>query len=288
MSNELYLRLANLKIGKSAAGVSKSLDMIDHELFSGFRITFDIGKTSDRHPNTSRVGIYNLNANRRKNLESSKEEGEGKGTGLVMALEAGYLGFSFPPLLSEIFTGDVKLVRSERVGADIITYLESGDSEVALTTMTVNETFGPNTPSTTVIGVLAEKLGKAVGTIMPGLPTIFQNGLSLTGLASDNLDILTRQAGLEWSIQDGELNIIEPKLPTLEEPVLVSNTTGLIGLPTRTEKGLEFTSLINPLIKVGRGISLFSDGYSGLYKCVKATYKGDTHQGDFKMTVEVT
>ena len=281
MTQALFHRYARLKVGRSAKGVSTSLDSLNPTSYEGLRITFDIVKNTERDANQSKISIYNLSKKSRAEMESND---------LRIALEVGYIGLKFSevPLVSQIFIGDIMLggAKSERRGADIITTFESGDAEVAITETTVNESFAPNTSLQDVIKGIAKELPVAIGTIMPGIVGMFANGLTVSGLAADQLDILTKKAGLEWHINDGELNILEPKLTTPEEPVLVSRNTGLIGTPSKKQDGYEFESLINPLIRPGRGISLVSANISGLIKAVRVTYTGDTHGNDWKMTVE--
>lgn len=277
MANELFKRIALLKIGPSAKGVSTSLDSLSPKLYKGYRIAFNIGKSSESKPNCSKIEIYNLSPKSRSELES---------VGLSAALEVGYEGLDGQPLMAQIFIGDIKRVKSERKGPDVVTTLEAGDAEVAITETTIEASFAPNTTTTTVIGSLAKKLDVAVGTIMPGLAGLFENGLSLSGLVSDHLDTLTKKTGLEWNVTDGELNILEPSVPTPETAVLVSADSGLIGIPSKRETGVEFESLINPLIKPGRAISLVSNAISGVFKAVKCHYEGDTHEGKWSVTVE--
>lgn len=269
MSEQLN-RAARLKVGPKGS---------DGKSYFGFRVAFEIEKTNESTPNPAKISIYNLAPKTRSDLESE--------TDLVMILEVGYLGLGdTPPVLSQIFIGDVTRVRSERNGPDMITTLEGGDAETAIRETTVDQTFSENTTTSQVIGAVAKKFKVAIGTVMPGLVGIYENGLTLTGLASDNMDVLTKKAGLEWNITDNELNILDPKLPTAELAAVVSKSTGLIGVPSKGKNGIEFKSLLNPLIKPGRAVSLISGQISGLFKPLKCRYAGDTHSGEWVVQVE--
>lgn len=278
MTQELFNRVAILRIGERVEGQPSSKALLNAAVFSGLRISFEIDKNSESHPNTTKVSIYNLSLENRTKLES---------TGIVMGLDVGYAGLGdFDPIVSQIFIGDVKRVKSERKGCDLITTLEAGDNEVALRETTIDQSFGDQTPLSTVIGAVAETFKVAIGYMAPGLAGVYQNGITLSGLASDNLDVLTKKAGLEWSVTDGELFILDPKQPTPETAVVVSPQTGLLGIPSKREQGIEFTALINPEIKPGRAIALSSGPISGVFRARTCKYQGDTHSGQWTVTVE--
>ncbi len=284
--NELFNRAAALRIGPATAGAVPLASAVNATAYKGFRITFDIEKTSEGTPNPGTISIYNLAASSRAALEVK---------GLRMALDVGYSGIGDgDPILGQLFIGDVKKAITKRQGPDIITTLEAGDSETAIRETHIEKSFSEFTTTPQVVATLAQKLGVAVGTIVPGFATLFQNGLTVSGLVSDNLDTITQKLGLEWHVTDGELNILDPTLPTAEPAILLSKATGLVGIPTnvadgrtgQTKDGIEFASLINPGIKPGRAISLVSDAITGVFRARKCHYKGDTHGGDWLVTIE--
>ncbi len=178
MANELFNRGASLTVGKVKGSGKK---------YAGFRITFEVEKTCEGTPNPGKITIYNLAKASRAELEA---------TGLIMVLDVGYAGIGQgAPILSQLFVGDVKRVQTIRQGADVVTTLEAGDSEVAIKTVHVEQSFAEFTPAQSIISTLASKLGVAVGNIVPGVSALFQNGFAMSGLASDNLDSLTSKLG---------------------------------------------------------------------------------------------
>lgn len=273
---ELFLRTAKLTVGPSPNGPVVLLP----KTFEGFRITFEIEKTPDISPNPAKIALYNLAPSSRSYLDQPPMS-------LQCVLEVGYLGTSGSALTSVIFTGDIRRPITARNGADIVTTIECGDAEVALRTTTYDGAVGPGSPVSGLIGLLAGKLGVTVGTIDPSLSGVFQHGASFSGLVSDHLDVLTKAAGLECHVTDGELNILKPGTATADPPVLVSVDTGLIGYPSkRVEAIIDFTSLLNPLIKPGRAIQLESETINITTVARTCRYKGDTHGGDWTVSVE--
>ncbi len=254
-------------------------------LFDGFRIAWDVEKTSESNPNTCKVKIWNLNETSRSALEQE---------GAVMILEVGYN--SIPesvggrvikdPITEILFSGDIKKVSTVKNGPDRITTLEGGDGEVALQDTNINKSFGANTPITSVFNQLIDKLGVAKGTVKGIKNESFQNGLALTGLVKDQLDTLTKKQGLEWSIQDNEVQIL-PKDTSIDgQAIQLTSETGLVGTPIKREDGIEVTALLNPQIRPGRKIEIISRDIDGVFVVKKAKYKGDNRQGQNVVQVE--
>jgi hypothetical protein len=282
--NELSLRAAAVTVGKPGAQGKR---------VTGLRIIFDIEKNSESTPNKAKVSIYNL---------SAKSRAEFEGEGLTFKLEAGYSGLTNATvILKEVFSGELARSTSKRQGADIVTTLEAADSITPLTQTTIEQSFAPGTSTPTVVQALAKRLGVAIGTIVPGAAQIFENGLTLTGRVSDNLDMITARQGLEWSVTDGELNILEPSTPTAELAILLTKATGLVGVPNKGTKmhgkgakaaggvdaaGVEFIALLDPEIKPGRAVIIQSDDFTGQVRVRRCKYHGDTHGHDWYVTSE--
>lgn len=278
MANELFKRVAIVKIGPTGRGKSASLSSVKPSILAGFRVAFEIGKTSESTPNQSKISIWNLSQANRSSLETRKD--------LSIELEVGYEGLSGSAQLSQIFIGDIKDARTERKGGDLITTIDAGDSETVIKETVVNETFAPNTTSNTVISTIAKQMDLAVGLIMPGITSVFENGLSIMGPAAKNLDVLTKQAGLEWNVVDGTLNILDKKSTTLEPAEVISAETGLLGFPSKMPNGVEFECLINTNLKPGRAVSLVSKNFTGLYRVIRCEFTGDTNEGAWVVKVE--
>jgi hypothetical protein len=272
---ELFLRKAVVTIGPAG---SESTVGAAGTSFDGFRVAFEIDKTSESSPNPGKISIYNLQKSSRASLEQ----------GQVCFLEAGYTGLGgSDPVVARIYTGDVRWFHTERNGPDLVTTMECGDAEVALRGVHVEQAFGPGTTAAQVISYLTGQLGLSIGTIVPAVKGVFQHGISISGLASDALDHVTEMAGLEWHVTDGEVNVLEPNVPTDDTPILVAASTGLIGYPSKNQQDIVFfKSLLNPHLRPGVPVLLNSETYSGLVRCRLCKFRGDTHGGEFSVSVE--
>ena len=135
---------------------------------------------------------------------------------------------------------------------------------------------------------MATALGLGKGA-QQNIPTVnFANGLALSGPVRNHLDTVTKPNELEWSIQDESLQIFPKKETLLNSLVELSPQSGLIGSPSKTDKGVEFKSLIQPPLVPGKEVKLTSKYINGVFKLRKVTHDGDSHEGTFLSECEAT
>ena len=67
---------------------------------------------------------------------------------------------------------------------------------------------------------------------------------------------LAERLNCSWSIQDGVIQLIPYNGYLLDQPVVLSETTGVIGIPEATNEGIKIKILLNPLIKPGQRVQI--------------------------------
>ena len=240
----------------------------------GLRVTFKAKKTSTKDPNTCEISIYNLSPEHRASLQK---------VGTVFVLEAGYGG-----QLQRVFSGTVRWADSVREGPDWVSKVQSGDGEVPFRFSHVSESFAKGTPLGAVFRKVAEKTGldvtKAVAKVSSKITEQFTQGYAVHGKTFTEIDTLLKGRGLEWSIQDGKLQVVEIGKPVPGEAVLLSASTGLVGSPEHgapADKNkpafLKVKSLLQPRLSPGALVQLDSVGAKGNFRVETVTHEGDTH-----------
>lgn len=243
---------------------------------TGLRITFSIEKTMESNANIAKITIFNLNETHRGILENEKD--------LLVILEVGYGNE-----ISQLFIGDITKAASVNDGKNWITDILAGDGDQELKDATLDKSYKAGTSIKTVIDDSVKAIkdsGKIVDGVIQGIKDeVYQNGLSVSGLAKNILDDLVgKQGDLEWSIQDNEIQILPELEDTGELATVLSPQTGLIGSPIRREKGIEFAALIvTTKMRPGKVVKIESRDLSGLFKIRKAVYKGDTSAGEWSI-----
>jgi hypothetical protein len=130
------------------------------------------------------------------------------------------------------------------------------------------------------LGIGTGNLPKALNLLnTQGAAQLYANGAVIKGLAADHMTDLMRSAGLEWSIQDGQLQVLNVGQPLAGQAILISESSGMVGSPSVDTKGvLAFTTLMIPGIKPGIPVSVQTEtpNTSGGYRIISVEYKGDT------------
>lgn len=270
----LYKRVVNLVVAPKSDGATGALSAIESSLgfeLSNLDCVFSAKKSLKPEPNTCEIKVYNLAPETRRVLELSKK--------LVVRLEAGY-----PDAIAQIYLGEVRSAHSTREGADIVTELSAGDSEQELATTRLNLTLGPKIPAGQALTAIVEALGVGRGNVdqvaaklSASGKALFGPGTALSGNAARMLTDICRSADLEWSVQDGVIQILDRAKALEDTAVELGPSTGLIGSPTIDAKGVvSVTALLQPDLRPGRKIVLESEALRGGYRVDDCEYVGDT------------
>jgi hypothetical protein len=265
---------------------------------SGLRTSFSIEKTIEPEPNRATVRVYNLN-------------GDNRGTpkkGDMLTVRAGYAGnISGGEELPIIFRGTLTHITNKKDSVDWITEFRSGDGD-DLKKSIMDEIFPPGTDPAAIIERLKNKirelgvdlLSDFDGSILYWITEQFRRATNdatnpgasisdqvtgatktLIGRVDDVLRTEMDRVGLSVSIQNNVL-IVRPKGGSDgQEAVYLSPTTGLIGSPEVTEKGVSFKSLIIKGMDPGRLVQIDSRVVRGEYVLTRAAINGDTFGNDW-------
>jgi len=209
-------------------------------------------------------------------------------------VEAGYTGGT-----SQLYFAGARAAWTTREGPDYITHIESMDTIARPTGIrrtkkilpgeiggSVYRTVGARVPLAQAFQTIAAAIGVKPGNInqalalavSKGLPITSINAAALVGNGASRLTDLCRSAGLEWSIQDGALQLllIGQTLSTTKA-IFLSSDTGLIGSPSVDSQGaLTLTTLLIPGLAPGVLILVDSLFIKGGYRIEKIRYQGNT------------
>ncbi len=283
--SQQYKRLAQVIIGKNGTGLS----------VTDARISFEVTKTCKPTPNIAIIKIYNLNPSNEQKIKNEFDE---------VILNAGYDG-----AVDLVFRGNIKHVYRYRDGPDRITEIEAGDGDHDYQSAVMNKTFAAGTDSTAIVAHAVETFASTGGTVggevqVAGPARI--RGKVVSGNTRDVLDDVARQAGANWSIQDGQLDIIGSDTTRAGVAIVLTSETGLLGAPETSDKGISAKCLMNPKIKINGALKLDNNSIKakrekqpdgkpaakpkkgnvaldpdGVYKVIKLVHKGDTRGQDW-------
>lgn len=298
----LFGRRAKLTVG-SLFVVSEGEDNL--------KIAFSVHKSVRLTENTAKIQIFNLAPTTRDRL--TNEDSSLPGVVRHVVLEAGYGG-----VVQQLFAGDKAWVSHALRGPDWITSVESLDGNQLLTQQFPPKTFEAGASAFDVLGTLADvvkanwdnikKSNDVVGELKR---VVYDSGKTIDGSVRKAIDDIARDAHLEVSVQDGELNMWLPGVANLDTGVLLSESTGLVGVPElarnpnlkKKKTGQHRDSKTQPIVGAdavlvkgrcllqgkimpGRKFRLKSNriggGFGGdtLLRCLEVDHVGDSHGGD--------
>ncbi len=295
----LYNRVCSLVIGKEG-GEGKEL--------SGLRISFSIEKGSTKSPNKCSCRIWNMNDSTREQVSV---------IGNVLILKAGY---SEDIGAVQIFAGTVIRALTVREGPDWVTVIEMQDGFFEFRDAKASLSFAPGATTSQVLQGVASKFGLPIRALPEFTDKQYPAGFAFVGRVRDAMDKVCELAGLEWSIQGQEIQIIKKGGVFKQKAIVLSSDTGMVGSPeqesqTMTEKaaaklgftrdqagvreieelnregeyekmlmvmGYKVKSLLQPTIEPGGYVQVKSKSINGeFFRVETLTHVGDTHASDW-------
>lgn len=286
-----YRRACQLIVGTDGNGL----------LISDLRVKFEIVKTVKSAPNTAIIRIYNLNPNNEALIKNEYDE---------VILNAGYEGN-----IQLLFRGNIKRTFHYRETNDRITQIECGDGDDDFANATMNETIAAGTTTSQLIDRAVSSFANIGGT-QKGIIQISDSsrlrGKVLTGMTRDILSNIAQEQGVNWSIQDGNLQMVGTNSLLPNEAIVISSDTGLLYSPEINDKGVGVRCLLNPLIAINAAVKLDNSNIklktrrqtalgsvrdqgetvaldpNGIYKVIKVIHRGDTRGTGASWMTEAT
>ncbi len=254
---------------------------------SGLKIVFSIKKTLSTFSNSARVNIYNLS---KRAFDKIAVEDD-------LILNAGYTDGAGEKLL---FKGDIQKISRVNTGTDIVTKLQCDDGGLKLREIRGQRSYGNGVGVLQIIGEILDAFSFPPRQHAPFTDAKYLHGLSLVGSAREWLSKLTDRIGVEWSIQNGEAQLLLKGGVNLTPPISVSELNGMLGSPdslddtrgelslNKRDSGWRVRSLVNPEIEPGGRLNITSNDVNGLFRIEEVDHFGDTFGSDWQTIVQVT
>ncbi|MGE9550438.1 phage protein [Erwinia amylovora] len=236
---------------------------------NNLRISFSISHTHDKTPNKATLRVWNLNPSHRHQVTS----GEFKQVTLAV-------GYGSLENCRVLYAGQITKPAVIREGLDFILELTCDDGATAYRDAFVNVTLAAGSTHDDVISHCAGTMdGVTPGNIGLADTVTFRRAKVCYGPSRHVMSQVADHHGADWMIQNGELHILHPDYCLPGEGALLNESSGMLGSPKPTDRGLEVSCLLRPEIIVGSLVrieSIVSD-YNGDYKVVAIRSEGDTH-----------
>lgn len=265
-------------------------------------IEFEVKKDNSKDPNKGYVTLYNLSDETVSYLDANQRES------IAIVLEAGFDGEN-----QTIFSGTVEFVQDKWDGHTRQTKMILGDATTNIMTAKTARSYKKGTPLDTVLNDLVSDLKLPIGKVVKFGNQTLQQSMAFTGNAANNLERLAKNTGSTFSVQDGAVywttqgkrfrNAVfeisaesgmhdsptpqnpEPAKRRLEKKSKSKSKPKANKGPSRAEikedAGLVVVTELNGAIIPESTIYLKSQKYTGFYKVVYLTHKGQLEGGDW-------
>jgi hypothetical protein len=274
----LFLRDVLVNISNPETGLNQD--------FAGatLRIRFSIEKNTKSNSNTARVEIYNLSEYTRNLIREFDD---------TVTVSAGYSEGYGNKLM---FKGQITKINHKKELPDIISALECGDGIKKARETRASVSYEEGSKTRDIIQDLANKLELPIKSIPDDIKESYVQGFSHTGSVKEALNKVVEKAGLEWSIQNEEIQIIKKRNVTKSPEIIISDLEGLIEQPEKLndleanligdqpKPGYRIKTLLNPDIEPGIKVFLQSPNVQvdqPEYRVEKVTHTGDNWGGDY-------
>lgn len=247
-------------------------------------ISFSVQKQELESSNTAKVQVWNLN---KQNLATLEAEN------CFLLLKAGY-GNTLPVILS----GTVSHTSTRKDGSDMLTEIEVVDGLMEVRDTWVSMSYAGLVNTKKILDDTAAQMGLTVTYSYNAAFADIPNGFSFVGQAKNALSKACAVSGLEWSIQNGVLQIKKPGDVMNREVYVIGPETGLIEIPERVQisssddagtpqMGYDLVYLLNGAIGVGDYVQVQSKYLTGFFRVYSLEIDGDNLSGAWQCKARV-
>lgn len=219
--------------------------------------------------------------------------------GTKLALRAGY-----GDNIDTIFTGVIRNVFRRREGANVVTQVIARGGTLVTERHSINEALGEDCTIVDILNALAGVLELPIELEADQFSDVlpYASGYTLTGDPIVYLEDLANTHDFVWVVENGRLVITRNDAFRPGDVHVVSQFTGMEGIPVITEVGADVTVRLNPRLRIGGRYRIdatsatfnFSNLYfvdvpesagQGEYRIFRLTHRGDTTGNDWSTLI---
>ena len=180
----------------------------------------------------------------------------------------------------------------------------ASDGDKSYNYAVVNASLAAGSTQKDHIDVASKAMGLSSGQVDANTASSLLRGKALFGPAKDILRQSSQANNQNWSIQNGQLQVVNKGGLLSTQAIFLNSQSGLIGTPEQTSKGIKAKCLLNPLFKIGGKVIINEENIAlekiksdskkekpegkpatiakdGAYKIISIEFSGDTFGSDW-------
>ena len=206
-----------------------------------------------------------------------------------------------PARYGKIFDGKITWPsRSKESNVDYVLTLMAIDGDDPLNLNYISKTVGKGLNQRQILETVSKDSETKIPTnvISDNLsPQRLPRGKGFFGSPRDYIRDVCRGNAASYYIEDGQLNTYRLQDVPANEAMVVTPQTGLIGMPSQTQYGVDFKMLLNPAVKLQTMIKIQGSEVNEttvtpgeqqtplddewIYQAIEVTHRGDTRGNDW-------
>lgn len=260
--------------------------IVGDRVFSDFHVNFNVRRTSRSKPSPAEIVISGLSQQTRDAISERLTP---------VKLMAGYQENA-----GIIFTGQLDSAISFWEPPQWQTAIHASDGRAAWEKY-AQKSWVSGTPWQAIAQYLASAMGLQIGDAsLAQITGTTRGAYAVDRYANREMDTLAQTLGLQWSIQDGAVQMVQADKSTQEQLIVISDASGLVGSvrftdpkisrvgksrTKRVRSAIEFDCLLLPDYKPGRRVQMNTLTCKGIYRIDSVQHHGDSHSGQLLSTI---
>lgn len=236
-------------------------------------ISFEVELSNGRRSNKASVKILNLGDASIGLLEEKD---------VVVEVSAGYGSIVGPIFVGSITPRGVKTSWSGTTRTTLVSAVSDSKAYKRRTAAS----YAAGIKAKAILQDLARTMQVGEGNIGDVAELEYTTGHVLMGNASDAFNQVAVDLGMQWSIQDGQIQILKTGELLPGQAILLTPSSGLIGSAQRAKGGVSLNAMFDLNFKIGGQIKIESRDVTGFFKIQKIKHSCNNRAGQFISILE--
>ncbi|WP_419630388.1 hypothetical protein [Thiolapillus sp.] len=152
-----------------------------------------------------------------------------------------------------------------------------GDGESPHGTAVTSKNYEPGASIKSILSDIGASFGLVISQVYDDITS--DAPMTFDGTSAKIMDDICRQFGLQWSITDDVIQVTKKDIPVQTSVPVLTDSTGLLGIPVSTQDGLKVEALLFPSLRARHLVKVQSEtaGVDGFYRIKTVSFQGNNY-----------
>ncbi|WP_419607651.1 hypothetical protein [Thiolapillus sp.] len=152
-----------------------------------------------------------------------------------------------------------------------------GDGESPHGTAVTSKNYESGTSIKSILSDIGSSFGLVISQVYDDITS--DAPMTFDGTSAKIMDDICRQFCLQWSITDDVIQVTKKDIPVQTSVPVLTDSTGLLGIPVSTQDGLKVEALLFPSLRARHLVKVQSEtaGVDGFYRIKTVSFQGNNY-----------